>query len=87
MASLGSAGTMQRAPTPPLPRMMQPDQRLRIRALSALCLAGAMLSSCGLFERGPTPQQVRAELMRRMPAGVQDRAGWARDIQAAFAAQ
>ena len=65
----------------PIPR------RHRIPALSALCIGVAVLSSCDLFDRGPTPEQVRAELMRRMPAGVQDRAGWARDIQAAFAAQ
>jgi hypothetical protein len=46
-----------------------------------------LLPACGLLDRGPTPEQVRAELLRRMPANVQDRAGWARDIQAAFAAQ
>ena len=53
----------------------------------AVGLAIALLPSCGLLDRGPTPEQVRAELLRRMPANVQDRAGWARDIQAAFAAQ
>lgn len=52
----------------------------------ALSLA-ALLPACGLIDRGPTPEQVRAELMRRMPPGVQDRTGWARDIQAAFVAQ
>lgn len=46
-----------------------------------------LLPACGLLDRGPTPEQVRAELLRRMPATVQDRAGWARDIQAAFAVQ
>ena len=46
-----------------------------------------LLPACGLLDRGPTPEQVRAELLRRIPANVQDRAGWARDIQAAFAAQ
>ena len=56
-------------------------------ALVAVGLGIACLAGCGLLDRGPTPEQVRAELMRRMPAGVQDRAGWARDIQAAFAAQ
>jgi hypothetical protein len=67
--------------------MMRSGQHLRIHALSALCIGVAVLSSCGLLDRGPTPEQVRAELMRRIPTGVQDRAGWARDIQAAFAAQ
>ncbi|GAB3360224.1 DUF1615 domain-containing protein [Lysobacter tyrosinilyticus] len=46
------------------------------------CLAG--LSACDV---GPTPEEVRAELVRRIPRGVPDRGGWARDIQAAFAAQ
>lgn len=56
-------------------------------ALPALCLGIAMLSGCDLLDRGPTPEQVRAEIAKRIPNGVADRAGWARDIQAAFAAQ
>lgn len=67
--------------------MMRSGQHLRILALSALCIGIAMLSGCDLWNRGPTPEQVRAELLRRMPSGIADRAGWARDIQAAFAAQ
>jgi hypothetical protein len=60
----------------------------RIRTIALLvCLGSAGLSGCGLLDRGPTPEQVRAELMQRMPAHVPDREGWARDIQAAFAAQ
>jgi hypothetical protein len=65
----------------PIPR------RHRTLALSASCLGIAMLSGCGLFDRGPTPEQVRADIAKRIPNGVADRAGWARDIQAAFAAQ
>ncbi|MEO8858204.1 MAG: DUF1615 domain-containing protein [Burkholderiaceae bacterium] len=34
-----------------------------------------------------TPAQVRAELVRLMPTSASDRAGWASDIQVAFAAQ
>jgi hypothetical protein len=38
-------------------------------------------------QHGPTPAEVRARVARRIPATVADRAGWARDIQAAFATQ
>ena len=59
----------------------------RYRRFAPLVPCLVLLPACGLLDRGPTPEQVRAELLRRMPANVQDRAGWARDIQAAFAAQ
>lgn len=36
---------------------------------------------------GPGPGAVRADIARRIPASVDDRAGWAADIQAAFAAR
>ena len=71
------------APDPAVRRMI-----LRFRRWFApLCLGLASLSACDLLDRGPTPEQVRSELLRRMPASVRDREGWARDIQAAFAAQ
>ncbi len=56
-------------------------QGMRIALIVALVCA---IPAC---ERGPTPDQVHARLMRKLPATVDDRAGWARDIQAAFAAQ
>ncbi len=55
------------------------------------CLAGAaaivLVASCK--EPGPaprTPEQVRDQLGQLLPPGVDDRQGWARDIQAAFSA-
>jgi hypothetical protein len=51
-----------------------------------LSLMIGLLAGC---DGGPpplTPEQVRVQLKRLMPATVKDRAGWATDIQAAFAA-
>ncbi len=57
-------------------------------AFSSICLALliAPLAGCDTGPPPPTPEQVRAQLKRLMPASVQDRTGWATDIQAAFAA-
>lgn len=52
-------------------------------------LAGGLLlllASCSEPERPATPAEIRATLERLMPAHVPDRAGWATDIQFAFAA-
>ncbi|WP_169338820.1 DUF1615 domain-containing protein [Pseudomonas parafulva] len=53
-------------------------------------IALALLQGCA-GRREPTPQadpaQVRAQLMRLLPAQARDRAGWADDIQTAFQAQ
>lgn len=54
-------------------------------AIACLLLAVA-LTGCNR-QRGPTPEHTRADIVRRMPSTVQDRAGWARDIQVAFAVQ
>jgi hypothetical protein len=45
-----------------------------------------LLGGCLDADPRPTPEQVRAQLKRLMPASVPDRTGWAADIQAAFAA-
>ncbi len=50
-------------------------------------LALALLAACATTPPGPTPEQVRADIARRIPGAVADRAGWATDIQVAFEAQ
>lgn len=60
--------------------------RVRTRIV-ALGLGIALLcGGCGDAGRR-TPEQVHADLMRRLPVTLHDREGWARDVQAAFAAQ
>ncbi|RZA20844.1 MAG: DUF1615 domain-containing protein [Lysobacteraceae bacterium] len=60
------------------------SRRHRIPALLVACLGIACLSAC---EAQRTPEQVRAELLRKLPATLHDREGWSRDIQAAFESQ
>ncbi|MGH8085117.1 MAG: DUF1615 domain-containing protein [Lysobacter sp.] len=59
---------------------------LRGAAILGLLLA---LAGCATAPQltGPAPEAVRADIVWRIPAKVEDRAGWAADIQAAFAAQ
>ena len=64
---------------------MKVENRLRWAASIAVLL----IAGCATAPRpaGPPPQVVRDEVARRIPATVDDRAGWAADIQTAFAAQ
>jgi len=54
-----------------------------------LPLLSLLLAACSSVPTAPqrTPAQIQAEIARRMPAGVGDKAGWARDIQRALEAQ
>ena len=60
--------------------------RARRRRFVVACLLSAVLTACHT-QHGPTPADVRAQIARRIPSTVHDRAGWARDIQAALAVQ
>jgi len=56
------------------------------------CVLVALLVASGCATRAPTiaepdPHALRADIQRRIPATVPDRAGWASDIQVAFTAQ
>ncbi|BAU74910.1 putative lipoprotein [Metapseudomonas furukawaii] len=56
-------------------------------AILAALLALAACGTQGPRETVPTPSEVRAKLVRLIPAKVPDRQGWAADIQAAFTAR
>ena len=64
---------------------MKVENRLRWAASIAVLL----IAGCATAPQpaGPPPQVVRDEVARRIPATVDDRTGWAADIQTAFAAQ
>ena len=73
----------------PLESVLRVTQQLKARLLALerrllVCIALLVLTACAPQR---TPEDVRAELLRKLPVSLADRAGWARDIQAAFAAQ
>ena len=59
--------------------------RTLVSSLGLMALAGC--GTQGVREPELTPEQARAQITRLIPAQTPDRAGWATDIQAAFAAQ
>ncbi|KGM55812.1 lipoprotein [Lysobacter daejeonensis GH1-9] len=46
------------------------------------CLLG--VASCSRPDPQPTPAQIRAQVARLLPVTLQERAGWAQDVQVAF---
>jgi len=58
-----------------------------VTLLTAALLLGGCASQRTQEAPPRSPAQVRAEIVRLMPADANDREGWATDIQAAFAAQ
>ncbi|HEY1136670.1 MAG TPA: DUF1615 domain-containing protein [Xanthomonadaceae bacterium] len=57
-----------------------------LRHASVLIACIALLAGCDDRASRPSPEQTRRTLERLMPRHVKDRAAWAQDIQAAFAA-
>ena len=63
-----------------------------MKARAARCIAIALvtgaellaLAGCSSPEAPPPPAEIRARVLRLLPARVADRAGWARDVQVAF---
>ncbi|MGL6291603.1 MAG: DUF1615 domain-containing protein [Silanimonas sp.] len=56
----------------------------RALGLAAIVL---LLTACATTPKGPTPAEVRAAISAKIPPRVDDREGWATDIQVAFEAQ
>lgn len=57
--------------------------------LSAFLAAATLLAACATPPRAPerTPDQAKAEILRKLPAGVSDRKGWANDVYVALSSQ
>lgn len=60
-----------------------------MRPFKATCVVALalVLGACATTPRGPSVDQVRADVARRIPANVDDRQGWATDIAVALHAQ
>ncbi|NUS38857.1 MAG: DUF1615 domain-containing protein [Lysobacter sp.] len=78
---------MAHRPRPGLPPRRSTSRRGASRHLRTLVLASfvALAAACSRSPAPPKPEEVRARIVRLLPARVSDRAGWASDIQVAFA--
>lgn len=77
---------------PPAPSLTSPARSPRpalarlLRQATVLIAGIALLAGCDGSATRPSPEQTRRTLERLMPRHVKERAAWAQDIQAAFAA-
>ncbi|HZH43123.1 MAG TPA: DUF1615 domain-containing protein [Lysobacter sp.] len=60
--------------------------RVRCRWIASLLLAALLVAGCERRPTPPSPEEVRAQIVRLLPTYVTDRKGWAADTYAAFAA-
>jgi hypothetical protein len=60
--------------------------RVLLSRAAAMVAALCLLAACEPAERPPTPAEVRAQIVRLLPAKTADRKGWAADIESAFSA-
>lgn len=67
-------------------RNLRPALLRLLRQATTLIVGIALLTGCDESATRPSPEQTRRALERLMPRHVKDRATWAQDIQAAFAA-
>lgn len=83
VTAAGHAGDGHRAATPGrgVRRSRATATRWRLTLAFLLCLGAA---GCETGTARPTPEQVRATLLRAIPRDVPDRTAWAADIQSAF---
>ena len=73
--------------TPEAPALSHTDvvRRLtRLACIGAALVAAALADGCTSPEAPPPPAEVRAHVLRLLPARVADRPGWATDVQVAF---
>lgn len=72
--------------------MAEPSPAPRLRRARRRCLPAVvalLLSACAVQPQAPerSPEDIRAEIARKLPANLADRRGWANDVYVALTAQ